>query len=85
MAIHHHHEPDSVTDHRSVLAHALHAGDVLAHWVEDSGMAGPAELDASILELLKTFGVDESGASELISQIQTRFEEMSNRAYPARS
>ena len=79
-AIHHHHEPDAITDHRRVLAHALHTGDVLAHWVEDFALKGETDVDPHILALLEAFGVEASAANELIAQVQVRFEELSNLA-----
>lgn len=77
-----HHDPDQLTDHRAVLAHALHTGDALAHWVEDVGIdgKGDGEVDPQLLGLLERFGIDAAHAEELVAQVLARFEEISKVA-----
>ncbi len=69
-----HHHPETIKDHRIVLAHALAAGDALASRIESGWSAEGGEMGEELLERLSCVGVDESDGMELAREVYSDFE-----------
>ncbi len=69
-----HHEPDSVKNHRIVLARALATGDILARRIKDDWLEEERVIGGELSRLLEAVGVDEERAMELLREVHEDFE-----------
>ena len=74
LVIENHHKPGAIVDHRAVLANGLAAGEALAHSIEDGSSGEERVMDAALIELLNSVGIDEAQGPDLVATVHEGFE-----------